>query len=64
MSVSRGWKSLYDGTIYAGNDERIAGYGNPPGCPNFQKENPGQGSLPMSPIAITIDGKGNISEVK
>lgn len=42
-----GWVSTYNQVEYYADDPAVMGLGNPPSCPAFQTENPGQGRLPM-----------------
>ena len=49
MSLSY-WRSEYNGKVYAANNEVLVGLGNPPGCPDYQHENPGLGQMPMEQI--------------
>lgn len=42
-----GWVSEYSGKEYEDGDETLVGMGNPPCCPEYCRDNPGAGHLPM-----------------
>ena len=38
-----------------GKNGSLVGYGNPCNCPNYQKDNPGQGTMPMKKVVIPTE---------
>jgi hypothetical protein len=65
MASRPGYKSLLYATLYERNDSRLAGYGNPPNDPEFQRQNPGAGCMPLSSAVIDDDpnNPGKLIEV-
>lgn len=62
MAGVPGWKSQLYGTLYKMNDERLAGFGNPPSDPEYQQNYPGEGRFDL--IQTVIEEKsGKITEV-
>lgn len=56
-----GYHSRYAGKLYRhdccfceDHRDNLVGYGNPPSCPDFQKENPGAGRMEMRTEAIPV----------
>lgn len=64
MAARAGWKSRFYGTLYERADLRLAGYGNPPSDPEYQKDNPGQGSFPLTATVIDDGPEGALVEVQ
>lgn len=54
MAPRPGWKGL-DGTVYDTFDERLAGYGNPPNDPEWQRLNPGTGQVRLRQVVVDTD---------
>lgn len=55
------WKSTYQRALLT--DEELLGYGNPPGCPRFQAENPGQGQMPCRRVMGSVYDDGSMEEI-
>lgn len=61
MAARPGWKGI-DGTLYDTFDPRLAGYGNPPNDPNWQRDNPGTGQVALRQVVVDGD-PDNLTEV-
>lgn len=47
-----GYQSPYNKEIYEATDPLLVGMGNPPMCPQFCRDNPGMGHVPMNVVMI------------
>jgi len=57
-----GYKSPYNDKLYLRGSQDLAGYGNPPNCPDYQKENPGAGSVHLNECRVDVAQDGKLLE--
>lgn len=57
------FRSPYNEKVYAEDDPVLVGMGNPPSCPDFCRENPGRGHMPMRTIMVERAGDGTMTEL-
>jgi len=58
-----GWKDSR-GTVFHANDPRLIGAGNPPTDQAWANAHPGQGTIPMRQVLVSVDSQGYAIEHK
>lgn len=60
-SLFPGWKDS-EGNVYHAQDPRLVGMGNPPSDLTWANSHPGQGTIPMAQVLVSLDVYGKAVE--